>query len=79
MIRLATKYDKIQIIEMMKLFRQESNIKQFQNIDNEVYWNKLLDNILAGQGVVFISFSCINHSKDQKKHCYCKNNRTYPY
>jgi GNAT superfamily N-acetyltransferase len=55
MIRIATKYDKIQIIEMMKLFRQESNIKQFQNIDNEVYWNKLLDNILAGQGVVFIS------------------------
>jgi GNAT superfamily N-acetyltransferase len=55
MIRIATKYDKIQIIEMMKLFRQESNIKQFQNIDNEVYWNKLLDNILAGQGIIFIS------------------------
>lgn len=54
MIRKATKYDKIQIIEMMKLFRAESNIEQFQQIDNEPYWNKLLDNILAGAGVVFI-------------------------
>lgn len=54
MIRKATKYDKIQIIEMMKLFRAESNIEQFKDIDNEPYWNKLLDNILAGAGVVFI-------------------------
>jgi hypothetical protein len=54
MIRKATKYDKIQIIEMMKLFRAESNIEQFQDIDNEPYWNRLLDNILAGAGVVFI-------------------------
>jgi GNAT superfamily N-acetyltransferase len=54
MIRKATKYDKTQIIEMMKLFRAESNIEQFQNIDNEPYWNRLLDNIIAGMGVVFI-------------------------
>jgi GNAT superfamily N-acetyltransferase len=54
MIRKATKYDKIQIIEMMKLFRAESDIQQFQDIDNEPYWNRLLDNILAGAGVVFI-------------------------
>jgi GNAT superfamily N-acetyltransferase len=54
MIRKATKYDKPQIIEMMKLFRAESNIKQFQEIDNEPYWNRLLDNILAGAGIVFI-------------------------
>jgi GNAT superfamily N-acetyltransferase len=54
MIRKATKYDKIQIIEMMKLFRAESNIEQFQDIDNEPYWNRLLDSILAGAGVVFI-------------------------
>ena len=39
---------------MMKLFRAESNIEQFQNIDNEPYWNRLLDNIIAGMGVVFI-------------------------
>ena len=54
MIRKATKYDKIQIIEMMKAFRNESNIEQFQEIDNEPYWNRLLDNILAGAGVIFI-------------------------
>ena len=54
MIRKATKYDKTQIIEMMRLFRDESKIKQFQDIDNEPYLNRLLDNILAGMGVVFI-------------------------
>jgi GNAT superfamily N-acetyltransferase len=54
MIRKATKYDKTQIIEMMKLFKAESNIEQFQEIDNEPYWNRLLDNIIAGMGVVFI-------------------------
>jgi GNAT superfamily N-acetyltransferase len=54
MIRQATKYDKVQIIEMMKLFRAESKIEQFQDLDNEPYWNRLLDNILAGMGVIFI-------------------------
>jgi hypothetical protein len=54
MIRKATKYDKIQIIEMMRLFRDESKIKQFQDIDNEPYLNRLLDNILAGMGIIFI-------------------------
>lgn len=68
MIRKATKYDKIQIIEMMKLFRAESNIEQFQDIDNEPYWNRLLDSILAGAGVVFIEenkgliMALINHT-----------------
>jgi len=54
MIRQATKYDKTQIIELMKLFRAEAQIEQFNNLDNEPYWNKLLDTILAGAGVVFI-------------------------
>ena len=54
MIREATKYDKPQIIEIMKLFRAESKIKQFQNLDNEIYWNKLLDVILAGAGIIYI-------------------------
>lgn len=54
MIRQATKYDKTQIIEMMKLFRAESKIEQYQNLDNVEYWNRLLDNILAGQGIIFI-------------------------
>jgi N-acetylglutamate synthase-like GNAT family acetyltransferase len=54
MIRKATRQDKAQIIEMMKLFRAESNIKQYQGLDNEPYWNRMLDTILAGAGVVFI-------------------------
>jgi len=54
MIRQATRQDKNQIIQMMKLFRAESNIKQYQNLDNEPYWNRMLDTILAGDGVVFI-------------------------
>lgn len=54
MIREATKYDKPQIIELMKLFRKESNIKQYQGLDNEPYWNTLLDTILAGAGIIYI-------------------------
>jgi RimJ/RimL family protein N-acetyltransferase len=54
MIRQATKYDKTQIIEMMQSFRAESNIEQYKALDNQEYWNQLLDNIFAGQGIVFI-------------------------
>lgn len=54
MIRQATKYDKPEIIETMKLFRAESQIEQYKDLDNEPYWNRLLDHILAGAGVVFI-------------------------
>jgi len=54
MIRQATRHDKKQIIELMKLFRAEANIKQYQGLDNESYWNRLLDTILAGAGVIYI-------------------------
>ena len=54
MIRQATKYDKKEIIEMMQLFRAEADIEQYRHLDNVVYWNKLLDSILAGQGVIFL-------------------------
>jgi len=54
MIRQATKYDKTQIIEMMKLFRAESHIEQYRDLDNVEYWNKLLDNILVGHGIIYI-------------------------
>jgi len=54
MIRQATKYDKTEIIEMMQLFRAEADIEQYKHLDNIVYWNKLLDNILAGQGIIFL-------------------------
>jgi len=54
MIRQATRQDKQQIISMMKLFRAESNIVQYQELDNEPYWNRLLDTILAGAGIIYI-------------------------
>jgi GNAT superfamily N-acetyltransferase len=54
MIRKATKYDKTEIIEMMQLFRAEADIEQYKHLDNVVYWNKLLDSILAGQGIIFL-------------------------
>jgi GNAT superfamily N-acetyltransferase len=54
MIRQATKYDKTQIIEMMQLFRAESHIEQYKDLDNVEYWNRLLDSILSGQGVIYI-------------------------
>lgn len=54
MIRKATKYDKTTIIELMKLFREESPIKELLSEDNQEYWNHLLDNIFAGAGAVFI-------------------------
>ena len=54
MIRQANKYDKTQIIEMMKLFRAEADLPEMQDFDNEPYWDQLLDNIFAGQGVIFI-------------------------
>jgi N-acetylglutamate synthase-like GNAT family acetyltransferase len=54
MIRQATKYDKTQIIEMIRLFRDESKIEQYKNFNNVDYINKLLDSILAGQGIIYI-------------------------
>lgn len=53
MIRQANKYDKTQIIEMMKAFREEANLPELLDVDNEEHWNSLLDNIFAGQGVIF--------------------------
>lgn len=54
MIRHANKFDKPAIIEMMLAFCAESGIEQYQKIDNQPYWNRLLDSIFAGVGVIFI-------------------------
>lgn len=54
MIRQATRYDKPQIIEMLKMFRDESPISQYKTFNNESYINGLLDQMLAGRGVIFI-------------------------
>ena len=54
MIRQATKYDKTQIILMMKQFRAEADFPELLKVDNEEHWNTMLDGIFAGQGVVFL-------------------------
>lgn len=52
MIRQATKYDKTEIIAMMREFHAEADLPEIPQ--NEEYFNGLLDTILAGQGVVFL-------------------------
>ena len=54
MIRQATKYDKTQIIEMLKMFRDEAEVDYVKQLKDETYINRVLDTILAGAGVVFI-------------------------
>lgn len=54
MIRIANKFDKPEIIEMLRMFRLESNIKQYQHLNNEEYINYLLDQILNGMGIIYI-------------------------
>ncbi len=54
MIRQATKYDRIQLQEMVRMFRDESPIQQYKDIDNPEYFNSLVDSIIAGRGVIFI-------------------------
>lgn len=54
MIRQATKYDKEQIKEMMIMFQEESGIDHLLKIKESDYWHNLIDNILAGQGIIFL-------------------------
>jgi N-acetylglutamate synthase-like GNAT family acetyltransferase len=54
LIRLANKYDKTQLKEMARMFRDESPIEQYKDIDNPEYFDSLVDNIIAGRGVIFI-------------------------
>ena len=39
---------------MMKEFRAEADFPELLGVENEEYWNTMLDNIFAGQGVVFL-------------------------
>lgn len=52
-MRLATRHDKTGIKELMREFRGEADISQLLGNENEPYFDKLLDNIFAGQGRVF--------------------------
>jgi hypothetical protein len=53
MIRQATKHDKTQIIDLIRLIRDESEIEELQ-FENEEQWNRLLDTMLAGAGIIYI-------------------------
>lgn len=54
MIRQANKYDKTQLIEMLKQFKAEINYPMFELANDEQYVNELLDSVFAGRGVIFI-------------------------
>jgi GNAT superfamily N-acetyltransferase len=54
MIRQATKYDASEIISMMKKFRLESPMPELLDVEDEEYWRKMLNDIFAGKGKVFI-------------------------
>lgn len=54
MVRKATRHDKDEIVEMMRCFCKESEIEAYKSLNNPKYWDKLLDEILAGRGVIFI-------------------------
>ena len=54
MIRQANKFDKQDIIDLMVQFKNESDIEALREVNNLDYWNRLLDTIIAGAGVIFI-------------------------
>ena len=54
MIRKANKYDKTQLQEMIRMFRNESPIDQYKDIDNPEYFDSLVESIIAGRGIIFI-------------------------
>lgn len=53
MIRVANKYDKDKIIELMKEFRASADFIEILADDNVAYWHQLLDMIFAGAGKIF--------------------------
>ena len=54
MIRQATKFDKTEVTEMMRMFRDEADLPEYLDAEDDSYWNLLLDTMLAGKGVNFL-------------------------
>ena len=54
MIRQANKFDKQEIIDLMIEFKNESNIEALREVNNQEYWHRLLDTIIAGAGIIYI-------------------------
>ncbi len=55
MIREANKFDKAEVIALMREFRAASDFSEIVADDNEEYWHRLLDSIFAGAGKVFLA------------------------
>lgn len=55
MIRQANKYDKTELIDFMRQYRNESEIPAYKDLENVEYINNLIDSILAGKGVSYIA------------------------
>lgn len=53
-MRQATKHDNTEIIEMVKCFRDESKIEAYKELNNQDYFCRLLAEIYAGRGVVYL-------------------------
>lgn len=53
MIREANRYDKDEIVTMMKEFRDSADFVEILAVDNVAYWHQLLDHIFAGAGKIF--------------------------
>ena len=54
-MREATRDDKPQIKDMLRSFAIESKIEEFKNFGQDEYWDKLLDTIMAGMGIIYIA------------------------
>ena len=54
MIRKSNKFDKAEVINLMKMFKSESDIISLQKLDNEDLWGKMFDSINAGAGIIFL-------------------------
>mgnify|MGYP003350804833 CR=1 FL=1 len=53
MIREANKFDKEQIAQLMREFRDSSDFDEIKEANDEEYFGRLLDYIFAGAGKVF--------------------------
>lgn len=55
MIFKASKYDKAIINDLMLQYKHEAKIDQFKDVGESQYWHQLLDQIIAGRGVIFLA------------------------
>ena len=39
MIRQATKFDKTEVTEIMRMFRDEADLPEYKDVENIDYWN----------------------------------------